>query len=159
MNWVKIAFDRTGGHWLFWASAIYLCVGLYCGIYYKEIPTPLIQACWIFAIGLPLYFPPLGRWLNMDINWDKIMFDIFKKRTAKEFLEQANETYIVPEKEEAKEKPATTYYRLGLTDNNRVSFSMGYSEITMTADGVDNLVKQLELFKSQLQTETTEEKQ
>ena len=55
------------------------------------------------------------------------------------------------------EKPAVTYYRLGLTDNNRVSFQMGYSEITMNAAGIDNLIKQLELFRDQLQHESDEE--
>jgi hypothetical protein len=58
----------------------------------------------------------------------------------------------VPEVEPPKEKPAHTYYRLGLTDNNRVSFTMGYSELTLSAVGVDNLIEQLEVFRNQLQT-------
>lgn len=55
------------------------------------------------------------------------------------------------------EKPAHTYYRLGITDNNRVSFQMGYSEITMNAAGVNNMIKQLEVFRDQLQEQTDEE--
>lgn len=54
------------------------------------------------------------------------------------------------------EKPAITYYRLGITSNNRVSLSMGYSEITLNAAGIDNMIKQLELFRDQLQEEDSE---
>lgn len=60
---------------------------------------------------------------------------------------------VVPPKEE---KPAMTYYRLGITNTNRVSFAMGYSEITLNAAGIDNLIKQLELFRDQLQEEDEE---
>jgi hypothetical protein len=63
------------------------------------------------------------------------------------------ELKAVPPKEE---KPAMTYYRLGMTNNNRVSFAMGYSEITLNAGGIDNLIKQLELFRDQLQEENDE---
>ncbi len=79
------------------------------------------------------------------------MLNLFKKRSAKEFLEEAKETYVAPKQEEKKEKDPITYYRLGLTDNHRVSLSMGYSEITMNVAGVNNLIKQLELFRDQLQ--------
>lgn len=65
----------------------------------------------------------------------------------------------MPEVELPKEKPAHTYYRLGVTDNNRVSFQMGYSEITMNKTGVKNLIEQLELFMNQLQDETSEEEE
>ncbi len=47
-------------------------------------------------------------------------------------------------------KPATVFYRLGVTDNNTVSLQLGYSEIVMTKEGVENLIKQLEVFKSQI---------
>lgn len=50
----------------------------------------------------------------------------------------------------APEKPVTTYYRLGITSNGRVSLQMGYSEITMNAGGVDNMIKQLEIFRDQI---------
>lgn len=66
--------------------------------------------------------------------------------------------YVDPtsKEETKKEKQAVTYYRLGLTDNNRVSLQMGYSEITMNADGINNLIKQLELFRDQLMEEKHE---
>lgn len=48
------------------------------------------------------------------------------------------------------EKPAHTYYRLGLTDNNRLAFSMGYSEITLSRLGVEHMIQQLQVFRDQL---------
>jgi hypothetical protein len=59
----------------------------------------------------------------------------------------------VPLEPPEEEKPAVTYYRLGMTNNNRVSFAMGYSEITLNSGGIDNLIKQLEVFRDQLQEE------
>ncbi len=56
----------------------------------------------------------------------------------------------------APEKPATIFYRFGVTDNNRLAFQMGYSEITMNKAGVQNLINQLEYFKLQLQDEDEE---
>ena len=55
------------------------------------------------------------------------------------------------------EKPAVVYYRLGVTDSNRVALSMGYSEITMNRAGVENLIKQLSVFRDQLHDEVDDE--
>ncbi len=52
-----------------------------------------------------------------------------------------------------KEEPAKIFYRLGLTDNNRVAFSMGYSEITMNKEGCQQMIDQLTFFQSQLHDE------
>lgn len=80
------------------------------------------------------------------------MFDWFKKRdytNVVKFPEQPKAVpYIEPPAEP--EKPAVTYYRLGITDNSRVSLAMGYSEITMNVAGVNNMIKQLELFRDQI---------
>jgi hypothetical protein len=78
------------------------------------------------------------------------MFNLFGKRKVKEMIEEAKETYIVPETKKKDEPTGHTMYSIGLTDNNRVSFKMGYSEITMNPQGVQNLIDQLELFKSQI---------
>lgn len=91
------------------------------------------------------------------------MFDWFKSREerAKEydnvvkFPKPESVPYIEPPAEP--EKPTTTYYRLGMTDNNRVSLLMGYSEITLNAGGINNLIKQLELFRDQLHNEEEDE--
>jgi hypothetical protein len=66
--------------------------------------------------------------------------------------------YIVtPEPEPEVEKPARVFYRLGVTDKNRVALSMGMSEITMTKAGVENLIQQLQVFRDQLQDEEQDE--
>jgi len=42
-------------------------------------------------------------------------------------------------------------YSIGLTDDNRVSIVMGYNSMTMNAAGVQQMIEQLELFKSQIE--------
>jgi hypothetical protein len=104
----------------------------------------------VLALSVPLWCPPVARHFNME----PLMFDFFKKRdysNVVKFPEPKAVPYIEPPKE--KEKPAHTYYRLGLTDNNRVSFAMGYSEITMNAAGVDAMIKLLETYRDMLNEE------
>jgi hypothetical protein len=88
-----------------------------------------------------------------------IMFDFLRRRTAKEFVEEAREKYGLPEPKEnpkmpevvpPKEKNSTVFYRFGVTDNNRVAFSMGYSEITMNKAGCQQMIDQLTFFMNQL---------
>jgi hypothetical protein len=57
----------------------------------------------------------------------------------------------------AVESPAKIFYRLGLTDNNRVAFSMGYSEITLSKLGVEHMIQQLQVFRDQLSDEADDE--
>jgi len=59
----------------------------------------------------------------------------------------------MPEVEPPKEKPATVYYRIGVTDKNRVSLQIGYGEITMNKAGIQNLIDQLALFRDQIADE------
>ena len=49
------------------------------------------------------------------------------------------------------------YYTIGHTNDNRVTFRMGYSTLTMNEAGVRNLIQQLDLFASQLNKETPNE--
>jgi hypothetical protein len=56
----------------------------------------------------------------------------------------------VPTPEPEPEKAGRVFYRLGLTDNNRVAISMYYGELTMNGAGVQRLIDQLEFYKSQL---------
>ena len=68
------------------------------------------------------------------------------------------ELKTVPKAELPKEELSPKiFYRIGVTDKNRVSFQMGYSEITMTKLGVRNLIDQLELFQGQLRDETEDD--
>jgi hypothetical protein len=51
------------------------------------------------------------------------------------------------------EKESKTYYTFGLTDDNRLAFTMGYTTLTMNRPGVQNLIDQLEFFRNQLNEE------
>jgi hypothetical protein len=93
----------------------------------------------------------------MDITWDQKMFNWFGKKdyTMPKNVVPFPEQKSVPPIPEVKppkapEKPATTFYRIGLTSDNRVSFQMGYSEITMNSRGVENMIAQLEIFLDQV---------
>lgn len=86
------------------------------------------------------------------------MFNFFGRKTAKDYLDKASNVYNLPTPKSVPpmprvEEPAKTFYRLGLTDNNRVSFQMGYSEITMSKEGVQQMIDQLAFFQSQLYDE------
>lgn len=86
------------------------------------------------------------------------MFDFFRRRTAKEFIEEAKEKYSVPPMPEVtppkeKEPEGKIYYRFGLTDNNRVAFSMGYTEISMNRQGCQQMIDQLTFYRDQLKEE------
>lgn len=76
-----------------------------------------------------------------------MILDFFKKRTAKEFIEEAKETYVPPKEERKREH---TFYRLGMTDSNRVSFAMGYSEFTMDREGCNQLITAITVFRDML---------
>jgi hypothetical protein len=145
-------FKRTGGHYLFWSGAVYLCAGLaLVGTEYTVFAGPV----WISILCLPFAIPPFGRWLNMSVDWDIKMFNWFKGDKDKEpsNVLKFPESKTVPKMPEVvppKEEPAKIYYRLGLTDNNRVAFSMGYTEITMNHEGCQQMIDQIKFFQSQL---------
>jgi hypothetical protein len=161
-------FGRTSGYYLFWTGFVYFWVGMFNIFVYEFTRVEFIHAVWICVLALPFVIPPIGRYFNLDVEWDKRMFDFFrfiKKNGADmeptnvvkfpEPKETPKMPYVVPP-EPKKEEPATIYYRLGVAGKNRVSLQMGYSEITMNRAGVQNLIDQLEVFKSQL-TDTEEE--
>ena len=156
--WRQIIWQRSGGHYLFYTGALYFLVGMYCIFINNFVPVWLAQLVWIAILCLPFAIPPLGRWLNMSIDWDNSMFDFFRRKTAKEYMDEASNVYNLPkptlvtpvEPPKEPEKPVTAYYRLGITNNGRVSFQMGYSEITMNAGGIDNMIEQLEVFRDQI---------
>ena len=140
-------FGRTSGYYLFWAGFIYFWVGMYLafsGVAHTEYAT----MAFVLALSVPLWCPPVARHFNME----PLMFDLFKRKKSNVVnfpTPEVAKRMPAPEPE-PKEQPAKTYYRLGLTDNNRVSFNMGYSEITMNAAGCQQLIDQLEFFKNQL---------
>ncbi len=146
-------FGRTGGHWIFYISVAYFVVGMFS--IYNGADLMWAGPLYIFFLSMPFWFPPLGRSINLDVTWDQRMFDWFKKDKTPNNVVKFPEPKAVPPMPEVKppEKPATVFYRFGVTDNNRLAFQMGYSEITMTREGIQNLIDQLEFFKSQLTEE------
>lgn len=155
-------FGRTGGYWIFYISAVYLIASLWSFII--GVPAVWLAPMYCLFLAMPFWFPPLGRAINLKVDWDQKMFDFFRGRTAKEYIDDAKSNVYnlpapkavppMPEVTPPKaEKPANIFYRLGITDNNRVAFSMGYSEITMNKEGVDNMIKQLAVFRDQLHDE------
>ncbi len=155
-------FERSGGHWLFWTGVIYFVIGMADVFLIQTDWSPWLQIAWLTVIGSPFLYPPLGRWLNLDVTWDRNMsflsFLGFGKmvKDGAEVLEFPKPK-AVPEVAQVeppkKEEPAKIFYRFGVTDNNRVAFSMGYSEILMTREGCQQMIDQLRFFQSQLQDE------
>jgi hypothetical protein len=86
--------------------------------------------------------------------WNKVEDDMKTVGDDMSKVIQFPELRVAPEPEPEPEKPAKIFYRLGLTDNNRVAFSLSYGEVTMNRDGVQRLIDQLEFYKSQLEDET-----
>ena len=139
-------FGRTSGYYLFWTGFVYFWIGMYLAFTHAA-PVEYATMAFVLVLSVPLWCPPVARHFNME----PLMFDLFKKRdysNVLKFPEPKAVPYIEPLPEP--EKPPTTYYRLGITNNSRVSFQMGYSEITMNADGVDNMIRQLQVFRDQV---------
>ncbi len=151
-------FGRTSGYYLFWTGFVYFWVGMYLAFTHAGRPE-IATALWICVLALPFVIPPIGRYFNLAVDWDRKMFDWLKKKDK----ESSNvvdfpELKSVPKVPEVaplkKEEPeGKIFYRLGLTDNNRVAFSMGYSEILMTKEGCQQMIDQLTFFQSQLYDE------
>lgn len=143
-------FGRSNGYYLFWTAFVYFWVGMYLAITHVARPE-FATLGFLLALSVPLWCPPVARYFNME----PLMFNWFGKKDKQEpsnvvpFPKPV--PYIDPPKQP--EKPAVTYYRLGITSDNRVSFQMGYSEITMNAAGIDNMIRQLECFRDQLREE------
>lgn len=63
----------------------------------------------------------------------------------------------MPEVTPPKDIGGKTCYSIGLTDNNRVSITMGYSTVSLNSVGVQHLIEQLELFKRQIENNEEED--
>jgi hypothetical protein len=70
------------------------------------------------------------------------MFDWF--RTRRDY-----EMPVIPEVELPKKEQE--HYSIGVTDDNRITLRIGYTTLTMNQQGAGNLIRQLELFASQLE--------
>lgn len=85
------------------------------------------------------------------------MFDWFKKNNDSanvipfpEPKEHPKMPYIAPPAPKQEPNPQV-YYTFGLTDDDRITFTMGYTTLTMTSAGVQELIDQLEFFKKRIE--------
>lgn len=85
-------------------------------------------------------------------------FDFFRKREYSNVVKfpESKETPKVPYIEPPV-NPTKVFYRIGVRDDNTVSLQVGYSELTMTRQGVENLIQQLQVFRDQLPKEQDDE--
>jgi hypothetical protein len=49
------------------------------------------------------------------------------------------------------------FYSIGITSEDRMTFKIGHSTLTMNRQGVEHLIEQLEVFMNQLPLESKEE--
>lgn len=88
------------------------------------------------------------------------MFDFFRKKTAKEFVKEAKETYNIPTVEPIElPKRNQVVYKIGKTEDGKVTLSLGdYSGVTITMNnaGVDHLIRMLETAKDPVVQENNE---
>lgn len=78
-----------------------------------------------------------------------MILDFFKKRdysNVVKFPEQV--PYVTPPEPKIEPK---VYYTFGLTDDNRVTFTMGYTTLTMNEEGIQDLIDQLEFYKNRIE--------
>jgi len=145
-------FERSGGCWLFWWSAVYFIAGMIDLFVLKTDWFPLTQLAWLCIIALPLVCNPLARWLNMKENH---MFDWMKKnKMPKNVVPFPAPKVVEPVEPPApKEKDPDVHYTIGHTSDNRVAFKLGYSTLMMNYQGVQTLIDQLEFFQNQLYKE------
>ena len=82
-----------------------------------------------------------------------MIFDLFKNKDKdKSNVLPFPGPYVEPAKP-VKEPEPKTLYSFGITDDNRLTFTMGYATLTMNEVGVQQLIDQLEFFKNQLSKE------
>jgi hypothetical protein len=92
------------------------------------------------------------------------MFNLFGRKTAKDFMEEAKETYGVPEVApvSASKSKNREFYRVGRTDDGYTTLTMigddGYSmTLSMNQEACEQLIRMLQsTFKEEKITEETE---
>jgi len=83
------------------------------------------------------------------------MFNFFKKpeySNVVKFPEQVK----VPTPYIEQTKPEEMHYTIGITTENRIAFKVGYSTLTMSKAGCEDLIEQLEVFVKQLKQKETD---
>ena len=82
------------------------------------------------------------------------MFDWFKKPDYKNVVPLFPEPKAVPYIEPPAQEE--TYYSIGITSENRITLKVGYTTLTMSRKGVENLIQQLAVFRDQFPEEENE---
>jgi hypothetical protein len=89
------------------------------------------------------------------------MFNLFGRKTVKDFEAEAKETYSVPEVEPPKKD--REFYRVGRTEEGRTTLTMmsgdGYGTMTLTMnrEACEQMIRMLEAtFEEKQNTEETE---
>lgn len=151
MKW----FGRTGGYYLFWTGFVYLVVGITCAFYFKAVEPGYVQAVWILVLALPFAVPPLGRYFNLDVEWDRKMFGWRKRQIAEQVTKDISdfpETPVVetPAVEEPKKEvfdSSESTYTVGKNKSGNTQLRMklehGSASLTMAPDAVVELIEQL----------------
>ena len=65
----EVAFKRNAGTYLFYCSAIYFFVAMYAVFVEPTFRLEYVQVVWLVVCSLPLWIPPLARFLNMRVLW------------------------------------------------------------------------------------------
>ena len=73
------------------------------------------------------------------------MFNWFRTRRDYEMPTIPPVPYVKPPNKEEEQ------YSIGVTNDNRITLKIGYTTLTMNQQGAGNLIRQLELFASQLE--------
>lgn len=162
-------FGRTGGYYLFWTGAVYFVVGMACAFYYKEVPVEIVQAVWISVLALPFLVPPVGRYFNLDVDWDRKMFGWRKKQIAEQVAKDIeavavplNEEVEVPVDAPQDELDATeSVYTIGKNKAGntqlRMKLEYGSATLTLAPAAVAELIEQLSVnIRKQYHVEVTE---
>ena len=81
-----------------------------------------------------------------------MIFDWFKRPDYSNVVKFPNQVpYIEPP---SREVEPTSMYSIGTTaEGTHMTFKMGYTTLTMTKQGCEYLIEQLEVFKNQLSEE------
>jgi len=66
---IEVAFKRNAGTYLFYVTAIYYFVAMYAVFVEPYTRLEYVQFAWIFVCSLPLWIPPLAKFLNMRVLW------------------------------------------------------------------------------------------
>jgi hypothetical protein len=158
-------FGRTGGYYLFWTGAVYLVTGVTCALFFREVRLEFLQIIWLATLALPFTYPPLGRYFNLDVEWDKNMF--WRKRqiadkVAKDIgdFPETPEVPVVNEPEDKFDNSDATY-TIGRNNAGntqlRIKLEYGSTTLTMGPEAVVDMIEQLSVtIRKQYAVEITQ---